>query len=128
MSKSARPTCAATRNARAMPRESVKSIPGEAFSRTRDDDRLLAEVAARQHGLVARRQLIEAGWSKGSIEKRVRRGRLHRMHAGVYAVGHRQNFQRMWWMAAVLASGPEAVLSHRSAAALWKLRGYSGGA
>jgi very-short-patch-repair endonuclease len=55
-------------------------------------------------------------------------GRLHRVHAGVYAVGHRRISKHGLLMAAVLASGPLAVLSHRSAAALWGLRGYSGGA
>jgi very-short-patch-repair endonuclease len=70
--------------------------------------------------------LMKKGWTKEEIDWRIRTGRLHRLHAGVYAVGHRQNAQQMWWMAAVLASGPGAVLSHRSAAALWKVRGYSG--
>jgi len=78
--------------------------------------------------VVGRAQLTEAGWSEGSIEKRVRNGRLHRLHAGVYAVGHRSVSKQGWWMAAVLASGPDAVLSHHTAAALWGLRGYSGGA
>jgi len=55
-------------------------------------------------------------------------GRLHRVHAGVYAVGHRVIPKHGWWTAAVLASGPYALLSHQTAAALWKLRGYSGGA
>jgi very-short-patch-repair endonuclease len=71
---------------------------------------------------------MKKGWTKEEIDWRIRRGRLHRLHAGVYAVGYRQNSQRMWWMAAVLASGPDAVLCHRSAAALWQVRGYSGGA
>jgi len=70
---------------------------------------------------------MKRGWTEEEIDWRIRRGRLHRLHAGIYAVGHRQTSQRGLWMAAVLASGPEAVLSHRSAAALWKLRGYSGG-
>jgi very-short-patch-repair endonuclease len=52
-------------------------------------------------------------------------GRLHRLHPGVYAVGHRLIPKEGWWMAAVLASGPDAVLSHHSAAALWGLRSYS---
>jgi very-short-patch-repair endonuclease len=49
-------------------------------------------------------------------------GRLHRVHAGVYSVGHRVIPREGRWMAAVLASGPEAVLSHWSAAALWMIR------
>ncbi|MGN6662728.1 MAG: type IV toxin-antitoxin system AbiEi family antitoxin domain-containing protein [Solirubrobacterales bacterium] len=102
--------------------ESAKTIPGERFSRTRDDDRALAELAGRQHGVVARSQLIEAGWSEGAIEKRLRAGRLHRLHAGVYSVGHRAISREGRWMAAVLASGPDAHLSHWSAAALWRIR------
>jgi very-short-patch-repair endonuclease len=110
-------------------RESVKTLLEEGFSRTRDDDRSLAELARRQHGAVGRRQLMEAGWSEGSIEKRISSGRLHRLHAGVYSLVPRQLLTRQgWWMAAVLASGPEAILSHHSAAAPWGIRGYSGGA
>jgi very-short-patch-repair endonuclease len=57
-----------------------------------------------------------------AIEVRLRAGRLHRLHAGVYAVGHRMTSREGKWIAAVLASGPEAVLSHWSAAALWMIR------
>ena len=63
--------------------------------------------------------------SAEEIDWRVKRGRLHRLHAGVYAVGHRLIPSHGWLMAAVLSSEPEAALSHRSAAALWGLRGYS---
>lgn len=104
-----------------MPAESAKTILRGGFSRTRDD-RWLAGLAERQHGVVSRRQLIEAGWSTGAIEKRIRAGRLHRLHAGVYLVGHRLIQREGRWMAAVLASGSDAVLSHHSAAALWRLR------
>jgi very-short-patch-repair endonuclease len=104
-----------------VPAESAKTIPRGGFSRTRDD-RWLAELAERQHGVVSRRQLIEAGWSTGAIEKRIRAGRMHRLHAGVYLVGHRLIQREGRWMAAVLASGPDAVLSHHSTAALWRLR------
>jgi predicted transcriptional regulator of viral defense system len=92
------------------------------FSRTRDDDRWLAEVAARQYGVVARRQLVEAGWSGSAIQKRLDRGRLHRLHSGAYAVGHRLIQREGRWLAAVLTSAPDAVLSHWSAAALWEIR------
>lgn len=51
----------------------------------------------------------------------IARGRLHTVHRGVYAVGHRRLTRKGVWMAAVLAAGPGAVLSHRSAAALWQL-------
>jgi very-short-patch-repair endonuclease len=79
--------------------------------------------------VLARWQLIEEGWSEAEIKWRLRAGRLHRVHAGVYSLGPRQLLSRQGrWMAAVLASGPDAVLSHHAAAALWGIRGYSGGA
>ena len=55
------------------------------------------------------------------FEHRLRCGRLHRIHRGVYAVGHRKLTRRGRWMAAVLAGGRGAALSHRSAAELWSL-------
>jgi very-short-patch-repair endonuclease len=77
---------------------------------------------------VSREQLLEVGWSKDEINWRLRAGRLHRVHAGVYSVASRQLLSRQGhWMAAVLASGPGAILSHHTAAALWGLRGYAGG-
>ena len=80
-----------------------------------------AEIAARQHGVVSRRQLLDAGFVPRSIAHRVETGRLIRLHRGVYAVGHRPPSPHARAMAAVLACGPVAVLSHRSAAALWDL-------
>jgi len=85
-------------------------------------DRLLADLAGRQHGVVARRQLLEAGAGPRAVELRLERGRLHSVHAGVYAVGHRSLSPQGRWMAAVLAGGVRAVLGHRSAAALWGIR------
>jgi very-short-patch-repair endonuclease len=105
-----------------VPRESAKTTPQERFSRSRDDDREIAALARRQHGVVGRRQLLERGWSATAIDKRIRAGRFHRVHPGVYSVGHQLLTQRGRWMAAVLASGPGALLSHRSAAALWGVR------
>jgi very-short-patch-repair endonuclease len=60
--------------------------------------------------------------SEEAIEVRIRAGRLHPLHAGVYAVGHSAISRQGRWLAAVLASGPAAVLSHLSAAALWGIR------
>jgi hypothetical protein len=112
-----------------MPRESVKMVIEQPFSRSRGDDRSIADLAGRQHGVVGRTQLMRDGWSEQEIKWRTRAGRLHRVHAGVYSVAPRQLLTRQgWWMAAVLASGPEALLSHYTAAALWGIRGYSGGA
>jgi len=105
-----------------VPAETAKTAPEEPFLRSRDDDRWLATLAERQHGVVGRRQLLEAGWSEGAVKKRIASGRLHRLHTGVYLVGHRLIQREGRWMAAVLASGPGAVLGHRSAAALWRIR------
>jgi very-short-patch-repair endonuclease len=65
-------------------------------------------------------QLRDAGISETSIRRAVEAGRLHRLHRGVYAVGHRSLSWRGRWLAAVLAAGDGAVLSHTSAAALWE--------
>jgi hypothetical protein len=62
------------------------------------------------------------GLEGNAIDRRLRSGRLHRLHRGVYAVGYRIVSREGRWMAAVLFCGPEAVLSHRSAAALWRIR------
>jgi very-short-patch-repair endonuclease len=84
-------------------------------------DQRAAAIAARQHGVVSRRQLVDAGFAARSIAHRVEKGRLIRLHRGVYAVGHRPPSPHARAMAAVLACGPGTVLSHRSAAALWDL-------
>lgn len=86
----------------------------------RDLDLLLAELASGQHGVVARWQLVTAGVSRGAIDGRIGR-RLHPIHRGVYAVGYPVSSIESRWMAAALAAGPDAVLSHRSAAQLWGL-------
>lgn len=89
-------------------------------------DRVIAELAERQHGVVSRRQLLNLGLGREAITGRAARGHLHRLHSGVYAVGHRVLSREGRWMAAVLAGGDGVVLSHRSAAALWGILGYSG--
>jgi very-short-patch-repair endonuclease/predicted transcriptional regulator of viral defense system len=78
-------------------------------------------LAGRQHGVVARRQLLALGFNARQIEHRVARGRLHLVMRGVYVVGWPKLTQARRWMAAVLACGDGAVLSHRSAAALWEI-------
>jgi hypothetical protein len=83
----------------------------------------LAELAARQHGVIGLSQLRQLGMTDGQARKRVARGRLHRVHRGVYALMPRTLLSREgFWMAAVLACGPWAALSHRSAAHLYGLR------
>ncbi len=94
-------------------------IGGECTSR--DTDRVIAALAEQQHGVVARRQLGSLKLGRRAIEERLARGRLHPIHRGVYAVGHTVLSDKGRWIAAVLASGPGAVLSHRTAAQLWRL-------
>lgn len=79
-------------------------------------------LAEGQHGLVTRRQLLALGMSREAIKYRIGRRRLHPVAQGVYAVGRPDLTQHGRWMAAVLACGPQAVLSHGSAAALWGIR------
>jgi very-short-patch-repair endonuclease/predicted transcriptional regulator of viral defense system len=88
-------------------------------------DRPIAALAARQYGVVARRQLRALGYKETAIANRVAAGRLHRVHQGVYAVGHPLLSLRGRWMAATLACGSGAALSHAAAAALWELRATS---
>ena len=85
-------------------------------------DAEIARIAFRQHGVVTRAQLHDAGLAAGAIDLRVCNGRLHRLHRGVFAVGHARISQEGRWLAAVLALGDGAVLSHVSAAALWGIR------
>lgn len=84
-------------------------------------DRVVAEIARKQHGVVSISQLKIAGVSETAVRRRVEAGRLHRLYRGVYAVGHAGISREAGWMAAVLASGEGAVLSHGSAAAHWGL-------
>jgi very-short-patch-repair endonuclease len=82
----------------------------------------MAVLAEAQHGVVSRSQLLGLGMSRDQVQDRVAGSRLHRIHRGVYAVGHRKLTLKGVWMSAVLACGPGAVLSHRAAMALWDLR------
>lgn len=79
------------------------------------------DLVRRQHGVVARSQLLELGIGSRSIEHRIAKGRLHPLWRGVYAVGRPEVSESGRWMGAVLACGPTALLSHRSAAALWRI-------
>jgi very-short-patch-repair endonuclease len=92
---------------------------GNNSRKPRSQDRVIAELADRQHGVVATWQLVALGWTYDDVRYRARIGRLHRIHRGVYAVGYRTLTPKGHRMAAVLAYGPEAMLSHRSAAAHW---------
>jgi predicted transcriptional regulator of viral defense system len=87
----------------------------------RSIDAAIGALASRQHGVVARSQLVAAGIGRGAIDHRLALRRLLPVHRGVFAVGHTASSRYGAWMAAVLAAGTGAVLSHRSAAALWRI-------
>ena len=89
-------------------------------------DAIIAALAARQHGVVTRAQLIDAGLGRGAIEHRLRIGWLHRIYRGVFAVGHPPLTREARWLGAVLALGEGAALSHACATALWEIRPYTG--
>jgi very-short-patch-repair endonuclease len=80
------------------------------------------QLAAKQYGVVSRRQLLDLGWHPEAIKHRVRNGRLHPVRRGVFAVGRPSLTTHGKWMAAILACSPQAVLSHRTAARLWGFR------
>ena len=83
----------------------------------------IARLAGRQHGVVARTQLGVLGLDRSAIRRRVRAGTLHPVHDGrVYAIGCDPLSVSGRYLAAVMACGTGAVLSHRSAADLWGLR------
>jgi len=87
------------------------------------DQHLLGALAAQQHGVVSLAQLRALGVSASAVHKRTAAARLHRVHRGVYSLAPSALLSRNGrFMAAVLACGPAAVLSHRSAAALHELR------
>jgi predicted transcriptional regulator of viral defense system len=89
---------------------------------TRKPHSCVWKLAEAQHGIVARRQLLELGMTPAAVRHRLQRGRLHPVHRGVYAVGRPELTQEARWMAAVLACGPDSVLSDESAAQLWGIR------
>jgi very-short-patch-repair endonuclease len=86
-----------------------------------DRDRALVVLASEQHAVVARRQLVAVGFGRHAITQLIDRGRLHLVHRGVYAVGQPRLTRNGRWMAATLAAGPGAALSHRSAGALHRV-------
>jgi len=89
---------------------------------TRRADATIATLAEAQHGVVSRTQLLAAGVSRRQIQRRLQGRRLHVVYRGVYAVGHGALSPMGIWMAAVLAAGEGGVLSHWSAATLWRMR------
>jgi very-short-patch-repair endonuclease len=84
-------------------------------------DHVIAQIAARQYGLVELSQLAAAGVRRHYIETRLRAGSLERLRAGVFVVaGAPRSFEQSV-LAAVLAAGPHAVASHTTAAVIWGL-------
>lgn len=83
---------------------------------------VITALAERQHGVIAAPQLYSLGLSETQVRTRAGNGLLHRVHRGVYAMGTRNLTPKGQWMAAVLASGENAVLSHQAAGELWHLR------
>lgn len=71
--------------------------------------------------MISRRQLLDLGYSRQAIEHRLNSGRLHPIRQGIYSIGRPSLTQHGRWMAAVLACGEGAALSHSSAAALWRI-------
>jgi hypothetical protein len=87
----------------------------------------MARLAGEQHGVVGHRQLIELGYSEAAVARMIVARRLHRIYRGAYAVGNPRPSAHGRCLAAVLACGWEAMLSHDSAAWLWGLRAQSPG-
>jgi very-short-patch-repair endonuclease len=85
-------------------------------------DRVVGALADLQHGVVARPQLLATGQTPRVIRRAVEAGRLRPVFRAVYAVGHVALSREGWWKAALLACGPDAALSHRTAATVWGLR------
>ncbi len=93
---------------------------------TRDVEYRIGERAARQHGVVTRAQLVDAGLSPSAVDRRLTCGRYRALHSGVYLIlPFPVQYTRE--MAAVLASGPDAAASHGSAAPLWEMRAAADG-
>lgn len=84
-------------------------------------------LVRRQHGVVTRTQLLANGIGGDAIQRRISAGRLHPLWRGVYAVGRPEVSRLGRWMGAVLSCGPNALLSHSSAAALWQIMPWDGG-
>lgn len=88
----------------------------------------LWELVRRQHGVISNAQIRALGHSRDAVSHRLKSGRLHPVARGVYAVGRPDLSREGMWVAALLSCGPQAVLSHRSAAALWGIHADEGAA
>ncbi|HEX6687187.1 MAG TPA: type IV toxin-antitoxin system AbiEi family antitoxin domain-containing protein, partial [Solirubrobacterales bacterium] len=95
--------------------ETASTVEYRREAQSRPVEREVAGLAGRQYGVVSRGQLMRMGMTGSAIDRRIRAGRLHLLHPGVFAVGHRVVCGEGLWLAAVLRVGDGAVLSHRSA-------------
>ena len=86
-------------------------------------ERAIVDLVARQQGVVTHAQLAEIGVGRRTLDRWLASGRLRTVHRDVYGFGPQPLAKRGKWLAAVLAMGPGAFLSHESAAALWGLAG-----
>lgn len=96
-------------------------VPSAEIASSAKATETIRRLAEGQHGVVARRQLLEQGLSAELIKGRLTAGMLIPVHMGVFALGHLRIGREGRWMAAVLAAGHKAVLSHSSAAELWSI-------
>jgi hypothetical protein len=98
------------------------TLPQALVEEMRTEDPMRGHITAlgdRQLGHVTRAQLLELGATPGWLRSQMRLGWLVRVHAGVYALGHAPRHAHARALAAVLACGEDAALSHVAAAALW---------
>ena len=93
----------------------------------RGQEHKVPDLAGSQHGLITRAQLLALGVGPDAIAWRLKTGRLHVRHPGVYTVGHTALSRDGEWLAAVWACGERAVLSHRSAAARHRMAAETSG-
>jgi predicted transcriptional regulator of viral defense system len=98
---------------------------GRGSDSTPPPDARIAALARRQHGVVSFRQLRAIGLGEDAIAYRAKTGRLHRIHRGVYAPGHAILSLKAQFMAAALAAGDGAAISHAAAAHLLGLLSFN---
>ena len=109
-------------------KSALRLAPGDESDVVREVDLRIAAVAARQLGVIARRQLLRLGLSGRAIDQRIAAGKLHPLFRGVYLVGHAVPPFGAREMGAVLACGPGSAVSHVSAGALFEWVENDGGA
>ena len=102
-------------------------VPAGDVDRIQEIDRRIAHLAGGQFGVVSRRQALTLGATTGTIDRRIRTGRWVRMSATVYRLAGSPRSWRQSLLAEALTWSPDAVVSHRSAAALWRLPGFEEG-